>query len=178
MNLPAGGSKPSLTAPLPGVIPGEYHIIIRTDIRNQIPESDLSNNIGASLDDVTIDFEQLELSGTCGGTLIKDQSVYYRVDVPPARPYPSISTALPPMALTNCVAHGRVPTRSNHDFASIKPFEVDQRVVVPTTKEGTYYILAYGNSQPGRSKQLQPNSRTSPIQRLRIPTTDGGNSAT
>ena len=38
----------SLTAALPGVVPGDYQIIIRSDILNRIPETDETNNIGGS----------------------------------------------------------------------------------------------------------------------------------
>ncbi len=35
----------SFTLPLPGLLPGEYHIIIRTDSRGDIFESDETNNL-------------------------------------------------------------------------------------------------------------------------------------
>ena len=42
-----GGSSytETLTAPLPGVTPGDYHLLVRSDIRNHIPESDETNNL-------------------------------------------------------------------------------------------------------------------------------------
>ena len=45
----------TLTASLPGVVPGDYQVIIRSDIRNQIPESNESNNLKATLDQVNVD---------------------------------------------------------------------------------------------------------------------------
>ena len=59
----AGGSSysNSLTAALPGVLPGNYHVIIRSDILNNIVESNEANNIGASLDRVSIDATALTL---------------------------------------------------------------------------------------------------------------------
>ena len=38
----------SLTSQIPGVLPGNYYVIVRTDIRNYIPESDEGNNLGVS----------------------------------------------------------------------------------------------------------------------------------
>ncbi len=36
---PGGSYSGSLTAPLPGVLPGNYKVIIRSDIRNNVPEA-------------------------------------------------------------------------------------------------------------------------------------------
>ena len=37
-------------------------------------------------------------------------------------------------------------SRSQHDFAFSAPFEPDQKIVVPVTQAGRYYVLAYGDS--------------------------------
>ncbi|MBX3418456.1 MAG: carboxypeptidase regulatory-like domain-containing protein [Pirellulaceae bacterium] len=149
-NIAPGGSyTQTLTAPMPGVIPGTYHVIVRSDIRNQIREGNLVNNLAASIDQILVDFEELTLGVPTSGTLSAGQFVYYRVDVPAGE---ALSIFLDSAATNGFnelyVAHNRVPTRSDFDFASIKPFEVDQRVVVGNTIAGTYYILAYGNSTP------------------------------
>ena len=48
--LAAGQSyTDQVTAPVPGVAPGTYYVILRTDVLNQIPESNLANNVSASL---------------------------------------------------------------------------------------------------------------------------------
>ncbi len=79
----AGGASYTheVTAPLPGVLPGEYHVILRTDILNQIPESDETNNIGASLDRVDIDAQLLPLDEPQTGTLPQGRAVYYKTEV-------------------------------------------------------------------------------------------------
>ncbi|WP_081402834.1 CARDB domain-containing protein [Scytonema hofmannii] len=71
----------SITAPLPGVVPGDYHVIVKSDIRNAIVENDENNNIGGSLDKVSIDVESLQLDVSKTGTLFQGQSVYYKIDV-------------------------------------------------------------------------------------------------
>ena len=47
------------------------------------------------------------------------------------------------------VAFNRVPTRADFDFAGIEPFATDQRVVVPATQSGTYFVLVVSNNTSG-----------------------------
>jgi len=154
--VPGGTSYTrTLSRPLPGVVPGEYHIIVRTDIRNQIPELNETDNIGASLDQASVDFPALALGMAQTGTLGHGQSAYYRVDVPAGE---TLSIYFDSHAATDAayeiyVALARVPTRSDFDFASLKPFEADQRALVPTTQAGTYYVLVHGVSVPGGPQQ-------------------------
>ncbi|QDU76821.1 hypothetical protein Pan97_38780 [Bremerella volcania] len=132
----------SLTAQLPGVVPGSYHIIIRSDILNHVPEADENNNIGASLDQADVTFPELELGVAAEGTLEAGQNIYYRVTVPAGE---TLSFELDSDAVDGAneiyVAYNRVPTRSDFDFTGSEPFSVDQRVTVPETESGTYYIL-------------------------------------
>ena len=150
-NVPGGDSySQTLTAALPGVVPGNYHVIVRSDILNRIPESDLGNNIGISLDQAAVDFGELQLGVAATAALATGQAVYYKVEVPAGE---TLSLLLDSAALSGAnelyLAHERIPSRSNFDSASIAPFEVDQRVVIPFTEAGTYYVLAYGNSVAG-----------------------------
>ncbi|WP_053540396.1 ELWxxDGT repeat protein [Anabaena sp. WA102] len=63
----------TLTASLPGVVPGDYQVIIRSDIRNEIPESNESNNLKATLDKVNMDVERLILGTPSTGSLAQGQ---------------------------------------------------------------------------------------------------------
>ena len=51
----------TVTANLPGVATGNYHVIIRSDIRNNIAESNESNNLKASLNQFNVDVASLTL---------------------------------------------------------------------------------------------------------------------
>lgn len=142
----------TLTAPLPGVLPGEYHVIVRSDIRNHIPESNEANNLGASLDRMTLDAQILELGVPAGGSLATGQSLYYRVEVPAGETLKVEFDSAAAEAFSELyVSHESVPNRTNFDFASIQPFSPDQRVVIEFTQAGTYYVLVYGNSDGGAS---------------------------
>ena len=76
-----GNYTRSVTAALPGVVPGAYHVIVRSDIRNQVLESVEDNNLAASLDQVTLDAELLTLGVPTSTGLQARQFVYYQLHV-------------------------------------------------------------------------------------------------
>lgn len=76
-----GSYSESVTSELPGLTPGSYHIIIRSDILNQLPESNNANNIGASLDVAAVDVQALTLGVAANGVLTQGKAVFYKVEV-------------------------------------------------------------------------------------------------
>ncbi|MEZ6062667.1 MAG: CARDB domain-containing protein [Planctomycetaceae bacterium] len=150
-NVTSGNSYTrDLTAPLPGVVPGDYHVIIRSDILNNIPESDETNNLSASLNTTAVDFEELTLGTASSGSLGTGQSVYYKVDVPAGETLSVLFDSAATDGFSELyVAFDRVPTRSDFDFGGIEPFQPDQRAILPASESGTYFIMVYGNSASG-----------------------------
>ncbi len=160
-DVPAGGSySQTVTAALPGVLPGEYRVIIRSDIRNNIAEIDETNNVSASLDSVTLDAEQLTLEVTESDTLSTGRTAYYRIDVAAGQTLLLELNAADPQAFMELfVARGRVPSRTDSDFASVEPFSAAQRVVVPITAAGTYYVAARAADVPAGSTAFDLTAR-------------------
>ncbi|MCM0593810.1 MAG: CARDB domain-containing protein [Gloeotrichia echinulata DEX184] len=150
-DVASGGSySKTLTAALPGLLPGDYYAIVRSDIRNQISESNESNNITASLNQFAADAERLDLGTADTGSLGQGQAAYYRVDVAAGETlrvkFDSASTTA---ANELYIRYGDVPSRNQFDFGFSDVLAADQDILVPTTRSGTYYILAYGASVGG-----------------------------
>ncbi|WP_197480191.1 CARDB domain-containing protein, partial [Anabaena sp. 4-3] len=150
-NVASGGSySKTLTAALPGLLPGNYYAIVRSDIRNQIPESNENNNITASLNQFAADAEILDLGTADTGTLGQGQAAYYRVDVAAGETlrvkFDSASTTA---ANELYIRYGDMPTRSQYDVAFSAALSPDQEVLIPSTRGGTYYILAYSSDVGG-----------------------------
>ena len=143
----AGSSySETVTAPLPGITPGDYHVIIRSDILNYIPESDEVNNLRATLDQVAVDCEVLRLNVAATGTLDQGQAVYYRIDVPANETLRlTLDSASETAANEAYIRFGRMPTRGEFDYSSTEPFVPDQQLIVPSTQAGVYYIMLYGD---------------------------------
>jgi RHS repeat-associated protein len=137
----------TLTAPLPGLVPGDYQVIIRSDIRNQIPESNETNNLKATLDQVNVDLERLTLGIPSTGTLGQNQGVYYRLDVGAGETLRLKLDSASTTAVNELyIRYGETPTRSLFDAGFSEALSSDQEIVIPTTRGGTYYVLAYGSN--------------------------------
>jgi hypothetical protein len=150
-NLAAGGGfyYQTVLAPLPGVAPGTYYIILRTNIRDSFPEQNLSNNITASLTQVALDAPALTLGTATTGTLTQGQADYYKVVVSAGQTLNFTLTGQDAAASNELyVSHGTMPTRSKYDYRFSRPFQANQQITVPATQAGAYYVLVYGAGVP------------------------------
>ncbi|MCP4581985.1 MAG: hypothetical protein GY839_10225 [candidate division Zixibacteria bacterium] len=66
---------------MPGVIPGDYHTVVWTDIRNNIYETDETDNIGYSDSLVSVEVSELTLGVPDSAVLNTGDEHYYRVEV-------------------------------------------------------------------------------------------------
>ncbi len=148
----AGGSSytRTLTAPLPGVLPGQYQVIVRSDITNLLPEGNEGNNLSASLDRVALDTQELALGVAAAGSLAARQSAFYKVTVPAGETVRFVLDSVAAEAGTEVyVRYGEMPGRNQFDFAANEPFQADQTLTIPADQAGTYYVLVYRSSLNG-----------------------------
>jgi Ca2+-binding RTX toxin-like protein/subtilase family serine protease len=138
----------TLNAALPGVVPGDYQVIVRSDIRNNIAESNEANNVSASLDKVTTDATLLQLGTPVTGALGQGQAVYYRVDVQEGETLQlNLDSVLDSAFNEIYIRYGEMPSQASFDYG-FGQIASDQSVIIPSTKAGTYYVMARGNSVP------------------------------
>ncbi len=132
----------NLTEELPGLTPGKYHALVRTDIRRNIRESNTANNTLASAEVMDTDVPELRLGVPVVGTLTEGKKLYYRVNVDADMDL-LLNLTSPVSNASNeiYVAYGRVPTATDYDFAGREAFNANQEMLVPTTKAGMYYIM-------------------------------------
>ncbi|MBU1707161.1 hypothetical protein KKB28_04525, partial [bacterium] len=136
------GEDGEIIEEMPGVPLGSYHAIIRTDIRNNIPETDNSNNTSASLDTIEIDLPELQLGVPETGHLASGQMRYYRVEIAIDLDLQLILDADESNSVNEIyIAFNRVPTLADHDYVAAQPFSADQELLVPSTQAGNYYVL-------------------------------------
>ena len=141
-----GSYSESLAAPLPGLFPGDYHVIVRSDVRNHVRETNEANNFGASLTQTLINVPALTLGVAQTGNLLEGKSVFYKVTVAAGE---TLVITFDSAATTNTTneiyaSFGNMPSRTRSNFQSRNAFSADQEIVVPFTEAGTYYMLAYG----------------------------------
>lgn len=139
----AGGGSYSrtVTAALPGVDPGAYRLIVRSDVRNVIAESDETNNLSASVDSVELDVPELTLGQALSGSFAAGQSLYYkvRVDAGEALRF-TLDGPGSDVAHDMFVGFERVPSRSFNQAGTGELFTPDPVVTIPATEAGVYYV--------------------------------------
>ncbi len=146
---PGQGYTGSWTGPLPGVAPGSYYVILRANIRNNLPEATLNNNESASQSQIAIDAQALTLGTATDATLNQGQSAYYKVVVSAGQTLQVSINGQEAAAYNELYASfGTMPTRSQYDYRYSQAFAPNQQITIPTTQAGAYYILVYGDLVP------------------------------
>src|SRR5581483_10666824 len=140
----------SWTGPLPALSPGSYYAIVRTDVRNTVQETNLTNNIAVSANTIAVDVPVLVLGQPVTNQLTTGSAQYYKLNVPAGHTVTVTLTG----AATNSfnelyVRYGAVPGLGNYDFLYSTPFSPNQQISIPTTQAGGYYIRVRGGNEPG-----------------------------
>jgi hypothetical protein len=142
---PDTGYTNSVTAPVPGILPGEYYVIVHSDILNSIPETDVSNTIASSPSTVDATIQQLTFGTPATGTLSEGQSAYYSFYATNGETILLQFSSADPLSGNELLAsEGAVPGLSQFQYAADDPFVSSPHLFIPITNSGTYYITAYG----------------------------------
>ncbi|MBT4814892.1 MAG: hypothetical protein HON70_04295, partial [Lentisphaerae bacterium] len=163
--LNSGGQLPTTvrTFSLPAVNEGNYHIIVRTDVRQSLIEADEGNNAAATAADNLVDTAVARLYDVDENTPLQDGAsvthpitnggeYYFRVDVLAGMDLQVDLTCTDRAASTELfVRFGAIPDPVTAEYFFSNHFEPDQRVVIPGTREGSYYILVRGDDVPNQA---------------------------
>jgi WD40 repeat protein/subtilase family serine protease len=149
---PGASYTGQLNEPLPGVTPGRYYILVRTDARNTIREVDDENNLGVA-GPAVLDVIELQLGVPFSNTLTSNaRSHYYKINVPAGQTLLwSVDSQLETMETELFVRYNQIALRSAYDHRNERPFGADQEVLIPRSEGGYYYGLVYGAESPQNS---------------------------
>ena len=151
---PGDSYTAKLTAGLPPAMPGQYRIIVRTDIFDDIYEgAHDGNNTTASAQSLDVAVKRLHLGIAQDDALSKGEELLYRVETTAGETLEIKLTSSSQSAANEVyVRYEGLPNSINYDAVFEGHLWADQTVRVPTTKQGTYYIMIRGQSEP------QPNT--------------------
>ncbi|MBD2200392.1 MULTISPECIES: CARDB domain-containing protein [Calothrix] len=132
-----------LTAALPPAIPGQYRIIIRPDIFNQVYEGlNEANNRTASADPLNVTVEELQLGVPLTTNLTTGKEKLFQVKVSQNQTLRVKVTGVDSESANELfLRFGNVPTDIIYDAAYEGQLSPNQTAIIPTTKPGVYYIL-------------------------------------
>ncbi|MCP4713252.1 MAG: hypothetical protein GY869_31865, partial [Planctomycetes bacterium] len=154
-----------LTALLPATLPESYRIIVRSDIFDDINEgSNNSNNRLASADAIDVSVKTLQLGIAEGNTLATGKSLLYAVEVCSGETLEiSLTSDFDNAAHELYVRYEGLPSSIHYDAAYEGHLWADQTISVPSTIEGTYYILARGTSDPSPQTPIELLAKVLPF---------------
>jgi len=177
--LPGGSYTASLDAELPPVAPGQYRVIVRTDIFNQIFEDlNEANNRLVSAGVIDIGVDSLELGVPLDTTLSAGQQRMFQVTVPADQTLRvTLSSASKEATNELYLRHGDVPTSTVFDAAYQGALGADQIAVVPNTRPGEYFVLIRGFSVPEDDNPVVLLAELLPLTVSDVRTDIGGDSS-
>ena len=124
----------SVTVDVPGVLPGNYRLIIRSNILRNLAEADLADNTGVSFGSAFYDFPVLVDEVTQTRPVDYRQQLYYRLDITEAQRGGSVlirfGTADTIVANELYVSRDSLPTRAKHDHRSNQDLASNQWIVL------------------------------------------------
>ncbi len=147
---PSGTYTATLDTTLPPAKPGDYRVIVRTDVLDDIFEAqNEANNRTASADTINLTVDSLQLGVELETTLSTGQSRLYKVDVGPGETLRvSIQSDTDEGANEIFLRRGDVPTGIRFDAAYEGQLGPNQSAVIGSTQPGEYYVLVRGHSEP------------------------------
>ena len=169
----------TVTTSLPGVVDGNYRIIVIADSRKRTPDRDRSNNSFAAADALTTMATQLNTGVPISGAIAEGQDIYYRLDVTTANRFALLrGTFATSIQAEILIGFGRVPTRSNFDGKAGNLVELQQQLLVNDPAIGTFYILIHGREGAGAGQPYTIAAEVGDFLLLNASPTQGGDKGT
>ncbi len=140
----------SATGRLSNIPEGDYYLIVRSNSTHNIPETDYDNNICINTSSCSVDFSRLSL----GGTATVQTSGLFKLEVPNDMTGKTIGVYLTKPENSSAGLYASfedVPSTAKYNLAATGLEDVEQELLIPNVKEGTYYILAQDNAAISRN---------------------------
>lgn len=136
----------SLSAPMPGILLGDYHVIVRSNLLRGLAESSFSDNQAASANTAHFALPTLKVGVADTGDIDYREALYYQIDVTGDQAGESIllkfGTSDTSVANELYVRKGALPTRRNFDVRSSQDLASNQWLILSPLEPGTYYVMA------------------------------------
>jgi hypothetical protein len=165
----------TLTASLPGVMPGNYFVIVIANSRGQLDQVGHGDNVRASTSQLSVTIPLLTPSVPSSGTIDDGQDMYYRVDLPTG-PVTRITVDFAAVAGGALLAGSQyVPSQETFDQIAFDPTRRSQQLVLNGTQAGTYYFLLHGREGSIGGRQYTITVQELAFQVLSVNPTYGSN---
>jgi RHS repeat-associated protein len=137
----------SLNGQLPGLLPGDYYVFVRTDTDTVVPDADRTDNVGVSAATFTVTdlpaSQILTLDTPVNGTFAAGGNGWFQVDVPGGTPL-RLTATFAAGAGELSVDYRIFPTADSSLASASDPASTTQVVALTATQPGTYYVHVHG----------------------------------
>lgn len=163
---PLSAENVSMAPLLLNATEGNYHIIVKTDLLNNIVETNKDNNAGTSVQSIYVKVKELPMDVLTPNTLLNIPR-YYKLLIPDSLNGATILLSLKSEDSLTAknqlfVGKGFVPNAAHFDYAYSNSNYGNQNIVITSVTPGTYYIMA-------RSAMLQPVAQNISLLAQRLP---------
>ncbi len=176
--IPGTSYTLTLDTTLPPATPGQYRVVARTDIFNQVYESvNEVNNRMASADTLSVAVDELQIGVPLPTHLNPAQERLYRITVPADQTLRiNLKAADEKSANEIFVRHGAVPTSAAFDATYDGPLGSNLSALVSSTEPGAYYLLVRNFSAPAEGLDITLLAELLPLAITNVHTDTGGDS--
>ena len=162
-----------------GVTEGNYNVFVKTDLLNQIVETDKTNNTGISATPIHVKVRELQLDIPESNTL-QSVSRYYKLTIPDSLLGSTILVTLKTndsLTMKNemFIGGGFVPTAANYDYRFEIPNYGNQQIVISSVTAPVYYIMYRCVSPNPVMQNITLKAVKLPFAILNVHTNSGGN---
>ncbi len=181
VNLPTLGTQTrSIHKKIPGIAIGNTYMIVRTDILNNIHESNDTNNTSYSAKTSYIDMKRLYFNVAKNDTLFNDTDLYYLIDVPDSLQGESMLSTLKADSVNGSnemyLKYNLLSTRLNYEYTHSFPYLGNQELLVPFLFKGNYYLMLYGRTVVANKQNITIKPEILNFEVRSINANKGGNS--
>ncbi len=162
-----------------GVVEGNYNVVVKTDLLNNILESDKDNNTGMSITPIYVKVKELKLNIAETNTLF-NVNRYYKLIIPDSLLGSTLLVTLKSNdSLTKrnemFIGGGYVPTPSRYDYQFEIPNYGNQQIVISSVTSSIYYINIRCVSPNASVQNITLKAVKLPFAILNVQTNNGGN---
>lgn len=176
---PLSNDTISLTPLVNNVVEGDYYLLVKTDLLNNIYESDKTNNTGVAAGQVHVSVKELPLNVLTPNTL-SALNRYYKLIIPDSLNGATIQVILKSndsLSMKNqiFIGKGYIPTPANFDYTYTTPNYGNQDIVMSSVTPGTYYINVRCVSTNAVVQNITLKAVKLPFTILNVNAASGGN---
>jgi hypothetical protein len=159
---------------------GNYNVIVKTDLLNNIVESNKNNNTGVAVTRLYVKVRELPMNVLTANTLVTI-SRFYKLVIPDSLSGATIQVTLrsgDSLTMKNqlFIGKGYIPSAAHFDYTYSTPNYGNQDIVMSAVTTGVYYITVRCVSVNPPVQNITLKAEKLPFKILNVQSSSGGNS--